>query len=80
MLGKRKITIAFLLTITVVLIGFFKVNTEVTKTLGESNASFVKIHYKEKPFMIKIDLKNYEIELSKNVLVGFKEQVEKLIN
>lgn len=80
MLNKRKKAMAFFLAIAVFIIGFIKVNTEITKTLGESNTSSIKINCTDNPFILKIDLKKYEIELSRNVLIGFKEKVQNLIN
>lgn len=63
---KRYKIFTIILVSIIFLTGFSIINIDLTRTLGESYYSPIKIHYEEKPLSIKIELQNYEVELSKN--------------
>ncbi|CAM2845582.1 hypothetical protein HAHI6034_02525 [Hathewaya histolytica] len=79
MLARKKRNVTFLIVVCIFVIGFLKINFEITKTLGENNTSPIKTYYNQNPLALKIDFKKYKIQLSKDIMLQFKENLQNII-
>lgn len=77
MLKKKYKLITIVMVLVIFFTGFLTVNKEITKTLGENNLASIKVYYIDSPFNLKIELKKYRIEISKNALKNVFSKIHK---
>ncbi|AWZ48804.1 hypothetical protein [Hathewaya limosa] len=77
MLKKKYKLITIVMVLVIFFTGFLTVNKEITKTLGENNLAPIKVYYIDSPFNLKIELKKYRIEISKNALRNVFAKIHK---